>query len=100
VTWEAGEFDYKADEVLAVDHSEDQGAVAEAARWLAEALEGGRMRSAELQEMAKREGISSGTLKRAKAKLGVQAVHEGVGSASFWYWRLPKEIQDDHQVAQ
>ncbi|MBP8305151.1 MAG: AAA family ATPase [Phycisphaerae bacterium] len=100
VTWEAGEFDYKADEVLAVDHSEDQGAVAEAARWLAEALEGGRMRSAELQAMAKREGISSGTLKRAKAKLGVQAVHEGVGSASFWYWRLPKEIQDDHQVAQ
>jgi RecA-family ATPase len=56
VAWEAGQFDYQADEVLAVDgHGEERGALADASQWLQSVLSDGRVRSAEIFRMGKTE---------------------------------------------
>lgn len=89
VEWETGQYEYEADEVLAASHDEP-GALADACQWLRGILADGRVNSTDIIRMARKERIAERTLRRAKAKLGVEAIHEGIGTASFWYWQLPK----------
>lgn len=89
IEWDAGQFDYDADAVLSVDPQEDAVVLSDACEWLSGLLSNGRVLSGEVQKLAKREQISLSTLRRAKAKLGVQAVHEGMGTGSVWFWTLP-----------
>jgi len=93
VVWEDGDFEYEADDVLAAG-KEEPGALADAGQWLLEVLADGRIRSGDIFTMAAKEKISEKTLRRAKAKIGVEAVHDGIGTASFWYWQKPKAAKD------
>jgi hypothetical protein len=90
VEWENGQFEYGADEVLAVGDAGEGSVLADACQWLKDALGGGKVRSTELYAMAAKEKFCEKTLKRAKAKLHVEAVHDGIGKESFWYWQLPQ----------
>jgi len=89
VQWEAGQFDCTADEVLAVSDTEDRRAIDDACKWLRGLLADGRMRSTEILNLAKRESFVEKTVRRAKCKLGVVAVKEGIGTGAVWYWKLP-----------
>jgi len=89
VNWETGQFDCSADEALAAESGEDHTALADAEQWLRGLLADGRMRSTEILRLAKRESFVEKTVRRAKCKLGVVAVKEGVGEVSAWYWKLP-----------
>jgi 5S rRNA maturation endonuclease (ribonuclease M5) len=91
VSWDDGQFEYDADEVLAANPHEDAKALTDACEWLQGLLADGRVVSKEIRKLARQEQISGSTLKRAKAKLRVQAIHDGMGTGSFWYWRLPRE---------
>ncbi len=66
----------------------DGSAVAQAKTWLKDLLSDGRVRSTEVFEMAKREGVAKRTLTRAKAALDIQSQKEGIGPAASWYWKL------------
>jgi len=90
VKWEAGQFECNADEVLAVDgNSQDPKVLSDACKWLREVLANGKVRSTEIKTLAAQEQISGSTLKRAKGKLSVESLHEGMGVASVWYWQPP-----------
>lgn len=89
--WDDGEFEYEADQVLAVSR-EEPGALADACEWLEGVLADGKVRSSDVWKMAAKEKIVEKTLRRAKAKLGVDARKHGIGSESFWYWELPKKV--------
>jgi hypothetical protein len=90
VVWEDGQFDYAADDVLAVESGEERTAAADAEQWLQELLADGRMRSSEILRLAAKEKFCEKTLKRAKSKLGICSEKEGIGGASVWFWTLPK----------
>ncbi len=60
-----------------------------AKQFLIETLKDGAMLNTEVKRAARNEGISAGTLKRAKEKLNIRAFKEsGVGGK--WYWELPE----------
>jgi hypothetical protein len=72
---------------------EDRSALVEACRWLEEALAGGAQLVSDVQREARLAGITSATLKRAKASLGIRALKSGM--AGGWTWALtppPKEL--------
>jgi len=89
VIWEAGQFDYAADDVLTALDANQRTAIDEAVEWLRSLLADGRMQSKEIRRLARQEGITAETLKRARSKLGVVAEKEGIGSMSVWYCSLP-----------
>jgi len=90
VDWEPGQFDYDADEILALDRDQTT-ALDEAVQWLRELLADGRMQAKEVQRLAKQNGIAETTLRRAKKVAGIVAKKEGIGPASVWCWRLRDE---------
>ena len=90
VVWEIGEFEIDANELLA--GKGDDTSLSEATQFLRDLLADGRMQSKEIQRLAKQNGISERTLNRAKKNIRGVSEKEGIGSASFWYWRLPNEI--------
>jgi hypothetical protein len=64
---------------------QQQSKLDEAIEFLQEVLADGPMESRELEDLAKRDGISISTLKRAKGTLGVRADKNGDG----WSCSLP-----------
>jgi len=92
---------------LLVDANEapanDRSALSEAIRFLKVLLREGSVSKKEVDERAKDAGFKDITLRRAKAFLGVEAVHEGYGKGSVWKWALPskalnfvKDVKDTH----
>ena len=89
--FEAEPIDITADEVLIVDVQKKRKATKKdsAADWLKKLLTGRNMEAAEIYKLAKVEGFSDMTLKRAKAKLGVQSDREFGEMGTFkWIWSL------------
>ncbi|MBM3792235.1 MAG: hypothetical protein FJW35_18055, partial [Acidobacteria bacterium] len=87
VIYEDGQFAYHADEVLAADS--DATPASEAVQFLRDLLADGRVQAKEVKRLAKQNGIAERTLTRAKKAVGVVSDKEGIGTVSFWYWRLP-----------
>lgn len=86
------EVDTTADQVVAPRESvEDRSELAEARRFVLDALSDGPMLSGELTKLAKKEGISERTLRRAKGALKVHSEQrrEG-GSLIGWEVSLPE----------
>jgi len=78
----------------------DAGSVlAEAIDFLRVLLANGSVSKKEIDKKAEEAGFNSITVRKAKAFLGLEAVHEGYGKGSDWKWRLPskmiKEFKDD-----
>ena len=59
--------------------------------WMADALEGGPRLAREMWQEAEQLGYAERTVKRAKRKLGVDALRKGFGEEGGWYWLLPSE---------
>ncbi|MBS0187880.1 MAG: AAA family ATPase [Planctomycetes bacterium] len=77
----------------------DDGALGEAIDFLTDFLAGGPRSWKDIKEAAKEAGIAPGTLRRAKARIGVESHKEGFSGG--WVWRLPapkvrKEAEDAH----
>jgi hypothetical protein len=92
---------------LLVDANEafanDRSALSKAIHFLKVLLREGSVSKKKVDERAKDAGLKDITLRRAKAFLGVEAVHEGYGKGSVWKWALPlkalnfaKDIKDTH----
>ena len=96
VEWEADPVEISADDLLATYTTKSPGPDPverdEATVWLAEALADGPRPAKELLAQAKKDGISEGTLKRAKRELGVIASKDGWDGG--WVWRLPHDGQE------
>ena len=59
----------------------------EAEVFMEESLKFGKVKASEIYRLAEKERITTRTLKRAKARLGVKSFKEGVE----WFWELPDE---------
>ena len=66
-------------------------ALSQAVGWLKQALEDGPIASRDIHKMAKENGISDATLRRAQEKLKIRPFKEGVACEGKWFWKLLDE---------
>ena len=96
VEWEADPVEMSADDMLTAYPTRNPGPDPternEAAEWLIEALDDGPRPAKELLAQAEKDGISKGTLKRAKKELGVISGKDGMTGG--WTWRMPNDGQE------
>ena len=80
-----------AAEILAACEAnpDEVDAMTEAAEFLLEMLKAGTVQSKTVEAAAKQRGISTGSLARAKKRLGVVSRKEGLYGG--WTWRLPED---------
>jgi hypothetical protein len=92
VIW-AGESEYSASELLQTVRADRAYARRDAEDFLAALLSDGPVPKASVEEEARAANISNGTLRRAKASLGVDAAREnqvgGERGVGRWVWKLP-----------
>jgi putative DNA primase/helicase len=88
VTWDNRPVTVTADEALAQTSGRDTPALNEAVDFLREHLCDGPRAQPDLQKAAKAAGITWGTIRRAKDRLGVKA--RKLGLEGGWQWALPK----------
>jgi len=96
IQWEPGPVNLCADDALAAESEGgvgDGGALAEATDFLRAELAHGRKTGTEVKAAAKSAGISTRTLDRARARLGVTAAPDGYRGP--WTWGLPNHISPD-----
>ena len=67
---------------------EERNALNEACSWLGDILSDGPMEARSIYKLAREEGISERTIKRAKKPLGVVTRREGFGSSGKWIWSI------------
>jgi len=96
IVWDSEPVTMSADQVLASSHSSSGGAVAEAKKYLLDALGHGPVPQKDIEADASAEGISPAALRRAEDALRVKSTKTGV--AGGWAWALPewKQDQDAH----
>jgi putative DNA primase/helicase len=79
VMWESSPVTVTADEAMQADTTKPRcTAVDEAAEWLREILANGAISASEVIDLAKGEGISEKTLRRAQKNLGIRPTKEGL----------------------
>ena len=83
-----GECDATVDEVMS-GKPKQESQFAKARRLIETALANGPVPSADIEQMAEKEGISFKTFKRAKEALGVISYQRG----RLWYWDIPIEVE-------
>ena len=93
VAWEAEPVTISAESALS-DRGEAP-ALAEAVEWLENALANGPRPYQELAQDAKANGITKGTLRRAKRRLSIESVKVAGG----WEWSLPIQGAQETHVA-
>lgn len=91
VEWDADPVTVDADAALAgPELPQERGAREEAKEFLVELLASGPVPSEDVKRQARAADIAERTLSRAKAELGVKAVHVGgLGTSGCWEWELP-----------
>lgn len=87
-----GETEHRADDLLAAagTDEETQSAIEEAIDFIRVALAQGPMATTELEQLAKREGISGRTLRRARRRMGLVKARDGFQGRVTW--ALPASI--------
>jgi putative DNA primase/helicase len=91
VAWESEAVTLTADEAMQAETTpQDTSALAEAIDWLRETLAEGPKPASEIFKLASANGISKGTLNRAKSELGIKPAKAGMGGG--WTWSLPPKI--------
>jgi hypothetical protein len=89
VVWE-GVTQHTADGLLATPEGEDErSALDEACDVLREILSAGRVLSTDVFAQARAAGVSEGTLRRAKKRLGIKPGR--ASGSSPWHWELPPQ---------
>ena len=94
VAWSADPVTVTADEALASENKRGPSgeAVKEAGEWLRTFLASGAKPQPDVQETAKANGISHGTLRRAFKAIGAKAVKDGFQGP--WQWTLSDQGKD------
>ena len=83
LAWSKEIITQKADELLSAHaNNEDKGARSDAKDFLCELLANDKMYANDIIDLAKSEGISEKTLRRAKDDLGIEIYREGFGTGS------------------
>ncbi len=87
VEWESNPVDTSASEVLAAQHRAGGGRteVDDAMDWLVERLADGPVLAKEAMKEAEDAGHTKGTMRRAKARLGVKSLKRGFTGPHEWY---------------
>jgi hypothetical protein len=88
VAWDDQHVTITANEALAADATPERGSFAEAKEFLEELLADGPVPSTEVKADADAAGLSWSTIKRAKAKLKIEAKKSGLKAG--WLWSLPR----------
>jgi hypothetical protein len=88
ITWEPNPVEISADEALDTISQDDHSEREEAAEWLRDTLTDGPVLTSEIQKLAKQVGHAWRTVRRAKDRIGAQAVKQGFSGK--WVWELPK----------
>jgi hypothetical protein len=93
VNWEHIPFPLRADNVLSAEKPDTKvSATAEAQEWLRDVLKDGPVPAKELKDRARRDGIASRTLDRAKEEVGVKTYRQGFGEEGIWFWSLSENF--------
>lgn len=97
VEWEPEPVDTSASEVLAAQHRAGDGRTErdDAADWLAELLADGPVLAKDAMQEAKDAGHSMGTLRRAKARLGVKSRKRSFVGPHEWYLPTSEGAHED-----
>jgi archaellum biogenesis ATPase FlaH len=93
-----GDCQITAEDLLAAPTGPDNGKLAQACEWLKSALVSGEQKQEEIQSLAKSEGISQATLRRAKKTLNLNSRKDGLTGP--WIWSLPEDAHDSPEDAQ
>lgn len=95
-----GDYDITIDELFGGKKQQPENQFSKARRLIETALRNGPVLSADMEQMAEEQGVSSKTLYRAKQALGVISAKRG----ALWYWELPIEADftdvDENQGSQ
>jgi hypothetical protein len=86
IIWHPQHVEITANEAMAAVGG--RTAKREAKEFLRERLEAGPVKSDDILDEAKQEGIAEKTLRSAKKELGIKSRREG-GSTGTWFWELP-----------
>lgn len=99
IQWEANPIDMRADDALAAesDSGGDGSSLGEATDFLRAELADGRKAGKDVKATAKAAGISSRTLDRARARLGVVVAPDGYRGP--WTWALPQHTSPESAEA-
>jgi hypothetical protein len=90
LAWERDPVSLSADDALDDDQQHDRHTDRDdAADWLRELLADGPMAQRDIADAAKANGISSATLRRAKAVANIESRKQGNGRDARWTWALP-----------
>lgn len=92
-----GESQITEAQLLAAPAGPDNGKLAHAREWLSAQLSSGAQEQEEIQNLAKDEGISKATLRRAKRELCVRSRKDGLSGP--WMWCLPEDAHDSPEDA-
>ena len=84
-----GDYDISIEELLCGKKQQPESQFSKAVRLIKSMLINGEVAATDVEQMAKEQGISSKTLYRAKAELGVLSVKRG----GQWFWDLPIEVE-------
>jgi hypothetical protein len=99
VVWESEPVSVTADEIMQSEIGpQDTSALAEAKEWLESALAEGPVSAKKVTGMAKADGISPSTLRRASDALSVRKQKESM--ARGWVWSLPPKMLKPIEDAQ
>jgi putative DNA primase/helicase len=93
VVWESSPIDITADAALQAADANANGSASagnEAEEFLKEILAGGPIPQREIEAAAKGNGLAWATVRRAKKRLGVKAIKDGMEGG--WLWDLPKML--------
>jgi putative DNA primase/helicase len=93
VAWETSPIDISADAALQAADAQSSGNVSagtEAEEFLRDILSAGPVPQKEIKDAAEGHGLAWSTIKRAKARLGIQARKDGMEGG--WSWSLPKGL--------
>ncbi len=86
-----GDSQITAADLLAAPAGPDNSKLAQASEWLKSALASGTRKEEEIKSLAKAEGISNATLRRAKKAQYVLSGKDGLTGP--WMWSLPEDAQ-------
>ena len=91
VVFEKHPIEINAEQALSKEKREETSSLNQAVNWLREALEDGPIASKDIYRMAKENGISEATLRRAQVKLKIRPYKEGSARDKKWFWKLSDE---------
>ena len=90
IVWHPQHVEITANEAMQAASGQSGYAKREAQDFLRERLESGPAKADDLFEEAEQNGITKGTLKRAKKEMGVVSHKEQGRKDGAWTWELPK----------